>query len=210
MKTIHFLVVLAALLASCAPTKSSVSTETDIRADTVRHELRRAQDAAVRTTQAVTNSQSEQISVRRGLQVESIPEQTASVTVTEESLRNLPDGASYTARDGRLTLEARRDGTALLITARSDSMARRIEYYEATSARHSRQVDSLKAQLAEVRRAYDRLNESSTSLQVQEHEVRTRSPARRATWLIVGLTVGMLAGWWAHKTNFLRKLIKII
>lgn len=70
--------------------KSSVSTETDIRADTARHEHRLAQDTAERTMQAAMTSQSEEISVQRGVRSEVIPPRTASVTVTEENLRNLP------------------------------------------------------------------------------------------------------------------------
>ena len=67
----------------------------------------------------------------RALRTEAIPLRTAAVTVTEESLRNLPEGAAYVARDGRLTLEARRDGDTIRISARSDSLARRVEYYKA-------------------------------------------------------------------------------
>lgn len=63
--------------------------------------------------------------------MEAIPLRTAAVTVTEESLRNLPEGAAYVVRDGRLTLEARRDGETFRISARSDSLARHVEYYEA-------------------------------------------------------------------------------
>lgn len=77
------------------------------------------------------NSRSEEISVLRALRMEAIPLRTAAVTVTEESLRNLPEGAAYVVRDGRLTLEARRDGETFRISARSDSLARHVEYYEA-------------------------------------------------------------------------------
>ena len=84
----------------------------------------------------------------RALRTEAIPLRTAAVTVTEESLRNLPEGAAYVARDGRLTLEARRDGDTIRISARSDSLARRVEYYKATSARQDRYADSLKESLA--------------------------------------------------------------
>lgn len=209
MKTIHFSVLLVALLASCAPMKSSVSTETDIRADTARHEHRLAQDAAERTTQAATTSQSEEISVQRGVRSEVIPPRTASVTVTEENLRNLPEGAAYTARDGALTLEARREGEIFRITAWCDSLARRIEYYEATSVRQSRQVDSLERCLTQAREAYDLLAETASAEQVQTLDERTRSPAHRGGWMLLGMILGAIGGWWAYKTDIIHKLIKI-
>ena len=98
---------------------------------------RGAQNAVEQTARAAMNSRSEETSVLRALRTEAIPLRTAAVTVTEESLRNLPEGAAYVARDGRLTLEARRDGDTIRISARSDSLARRVEYYKATSARRT-------------------------------------------------------------------------
>lgn len=201
--------LLVALLAGCAPMKNSVSSKTDIRADTARHEHHLAQDTAGRMTQAATTSQSEEISVQRGVHSEVIPPRTASVTVTEENLRNLPEGAAYTARDGTLTLEARREGEIFRITARCDSLSRRIEYYEATSVKQSRQVDSLKRCLTEAREAYDLLADISSARQVQTLDERTRSPAHRGGWMLLGMLLGALGGWWAHKTDFLHKLIKI-
>ena len=72
------------------------------------HMQRGAQNAVEQTARAAMNSRSEETSVLRALRTEAIPLRTAAVTVTEESLRNLPEGAAYVARDGRLTLEARR------------------------------------------------------------------------------------------------------
>lgn len=209
MKTIRFSVLLVALLAGCAPMKNSVTTETDIRADTARLERRLVQDTAVRTMQAATTSQSEEISVQRGVHSEAIPPRTASVTVTEENLRNLPEGAAYTARDGSLTLEARREGEIFRITARCDSLARRIEYYEATSVRQSRQVDSLERCLTQAREAYDLLAGTASAKQVRRLDERTRSPARRGGWMLFGMLLGTLGGWWVHKTDIIHKLIKI-
>ena len=132
------------------------------------------------------------------------------MTVTEENLRNLPEGASYTARDGSLTLEARREGEIFRITARCDSLARRIEYYEATSVRQSRQMDSLERCLTKAREAYDMLTAISSAEQVQTFDERTRTPAHRGGWMVLGMVIGVLGGWWAHKTDLIHKLIKIL
>ena len=175
----------------------------------VAHAARRT-NAVEQTARAAMNSRSEETSVLRALRTEAIPLRTAAVTVTEESLRNLPEGAAYVARDGRLTLEARRDGDTIRISARSDSLARRVEYYKATSARQDRYADSLKESLAETREAYDRLLEVSRHQSSETAIQQTRSPAYRGRWMLFGIVIGCLGSWWAHKTNLFAKLFKTI
>ena len=210
MKTRLFLLLSILLLASCTATKKLLSTGTQNRTDTVSHMQRGAQNAVEQTARAAMNSRSEETSVLRALRTEAIPLRTAAVTVTEESLRNLPEGAAYVARDGRLTLEARRDGDTIRISARSDSLARRVEYYKATSARQDRYADSLKESLAETREAYDRLLEVSRHQSSETAIQQTRSPAYRGRWMLFGIVIGCLGSWWAHKTNLFAKLFKSI
>lgn len=205
-----FLLLSILLLASCTATKKLLSTGTQNSTDTVSHMQRGAQNAVEQTARAAMNSRSEETSVLRALRTEAIPLRTAAVTVTEESLRNLPEGAAYVARDGRLTLEARRDGDTIRISARSDSLARRVEYYKATSARQDRYADSLKESLAETREAYDRLLEVSRHQSSETAIQQTRSPAYRGRWMLFGIVIGCLGGWWAHKTNLFAKLFKTI
>lgn len=207
-KTLLLLSIL--LLVSCTATKKLLSTGTQNSTDTVSHMQRGAQNAVEQTARAAMNSRSEETSVLRALRTEAIPLRTAAVTVTEESLRNLPEGAAYVARDGRLTLEARRDGDTIRISARSDSLARRVEYYKATSARQDRYADSLKESLAETREAYDRLLEVSRHQSSETAIQQTRSPAYRGRWMLFGIVIGCLGGWWAHKTNLFAKLFKTI
>ena len=210
MKTRLFLLLSILLLASCTATKKLLSTGTQNRTDTVSHMQRGAQNAVEQTARAAMHSRSEETSVLRALRTEAIPLRTAAVTVTEESLRNLPEGAAYVARDGRLTLEARRDGDTIRISARSDSLARRVEYYKATSARQDRYADSLKESLAETREAYDRLLEVSRHQSSETAIQQTRSPAYRGRWMLFGIVIGCLGSWWAHKTNLFAKLFKTI
>ena len=109
-----------------------------------------------------------------------------------------------------LVCEARRDGDTIRISARSDSLARRVEYYKATSARQDRYADSLKESLAETREAYDRLLEVSRHQSSETAIQQTRSPAYRGRWMLFGIVIGCLGSWWAHKTNLFAKLFKTI
>lgn len=139
--------------------------------------------------------------------MEPVPARRATVSVTEENLRRLPDGASYTARDGTLTLEARRDGDTLRFEARSDSLRRLTEYYEASSTRLERHLAQLNDTLATLRTAYDSLGRTLRGYEALATEQRTRSPAHRSRWLLLGLAAGAAAGWWAHKTKLFKKTL---
>ena len=75
--------------------------------------------------------------------------------------------------------------------------------------RQSRQVDSLERCLTQAREAYDLLAETASAEQVQTLDERTRSPAHRGGWMLLGMILGAIGGWWAYKTDIIHKLIKI-
>lgn len=120
----------------------------------------------------------------------------------------MPEGAVYHARDGGLTLEARREGDSFRISAHSDSLSRRVEYYEMFASKRSQYADLLKDSLFQIREAYERLLATARIHQSQIEVERTRSPAHRGWWMLLGVIAGGVAGWWAHKTNLIQKLIK--
>lgn len=209
MKTRRLLSLAALLLAACAPTKQTIRGRTEFRTDSARsiHVAERIAD--MQTTQTATTLQQTEYSILRSVRTEPVPQRTARVNLTEENLRRLPDGASFTARDGQLTLEARRDGDTLRLLARCDSLSRRTEYFETTAARQSERIDSLERRLSEARQAYDLLVEIAFSDHTRTSEERTRTSSHRGWWFAFGLAAGCLGGWWARKTNLFEKLFKI-
>nr|DAI14401.1 MAG TPA: vitamin B12-binding protein [Caudoviricetes sp.] len=209
MKIRRLLLLAALLLAACAPTKQTIRGRTEFRTDSARsiHVAERIAD--MQTTQTATTLQQTEYSILRSVRTEPVPQRTARVNLTEENLRRLPDGASFTARDGQLTLEARRDGDTLRLLARCDSLSRRTEYFEATAARQSERIDSLERRLSEARQAYHLLTEIAFSDHTRTSEERTRTSSHRGWWFAFGLVAGCLGGWWARKTNLFEKLFKI-
>ncbi|GAB6010800.1 hypothetical protein [Viscerimonas tarda] len=121
-----------------------------------------------------------------------IPENKASVTVSVESLSSLPDGAGYTARDGRASVEVKRYGSNFIITSKCDSIQRLLFLYQRSAFQFYEQIDSLKMEnerLAEFERhsnTVQELSESSSTL-------TERKPLNYWwVWLTLGTLLGFI------------------
>lgn len=55
---------------------------------------------------------------------------TASLTVPMEVMKNLPDGAVFTLKQGRTRVSLKRDGDNVVAEAESDSIGREVKRYE--------------------------------------------------------------------------------
>ncbi len=185
----------ALLLAACSVNKRTLTSRTEFQKDSVSHAAVAAADVALQTNIRTQSFRRMQEQILRSEQAEPIPAQTALVKMTEENLRNLPDGAAFVARDGRLTLEARRDGDTLRIVAHADSLARRAVLYEYRQRGSMMQSDSLQQQIDSLTHAYELLEQSASGTESQAVEEHSRSPAHPLYWLLAGLAAGCLAGW---------------
>ncbi len=76
-------------------------------------------------------------------QSQTVPESSATLTVTMTNLRDLPEGASYRASDGRAGIELMRHGDEICATGHCDSVSRLYRYYFDMNLRQSETVDSL-------------------------------------------------------------------
>lgn len=76
----------------------------------------------------------------RRLTVETVPMETVTLTVSADSLKALPEGASYSARSGRASVEVKKGRTAgtLVVRASCDSLQRLVEEYERRMLQSSR------------------------------------------------------------------------
>lgn len=61
---------------------------------------------------------------------EPIPAQEAALTIPFQNLLDLPEGAGYRHRDGRASVDIRRQGDSLTVTGHCDSLMRRCLFYE--------------------------------------------------------------------------------
>lgn len=207
-RNLLFLVVLSTT--ACASSRRTTSMQTDLVADSARLVSAEVRLDELLRRRATTNLQRTDRVIRRWERTEPIPAQRATLRVTEQNLRDLPDGAVFTACDGRLTIEARRYGDTIRLQARCDSLARRSLFYEETAEQSFARSDSLQEQLSTLREAYRALEHSMMQRYVQTTEQRSRSPSRWGWWLTLGLVAGTVGGWWAHKTGFIQKLIKTL
>ena len=185
----------ALLLAACSVNRRTLSSKTQVRADTVSHAFADAGDVVRQTNIRTRNHWKTHERMIRSELAEPIPARTASVNLTAANLRNLPDGASYVARDGRLTLEARRDGDTLRIVAHADSLARRTVRHEYRQCDSMVQDTAFRRILDSLARTCERVQRTTRGTESQAAEERSRKPAH-LLWLSAALLAAGLAGWW--------------
>lgn len=78
------------------------------------------------------------------LTVQGIRSDTATLTLPEQSLHNLPQGAGLARKSGRATLTVIRKDSTIIITATCDSLQRLVEYYRHKVSRLNEQVAQTK------------------------------------------------------------------
>ena len=122
--------------------------------------------------------------------MEAIPESVASMELTEESLRNLPEGAGYSTSSGRSSLTVRRTSDGIAVTSRCDSIARLCRYYEERLDRNETEIDSLYSVLS--RKSSDSTNVVSESVSDIE-TVQVTEKRRRGGWF-GWLAAGFMSG----------------
>lgn len=122
---------------------------------------------------------------------EGIAEESATLDVLTESLRDLPDGAGYSARNGRAGVEIVNNGGRLTVTGRCDSINRLCVYYRDMSLEQSREIDSLQWEVARLERINARHEaELATAREVQDSESERARGERRWPWALAGVMAG--------------------
>ena len=125
--------------------------------------------------------------------MEAVPESAASMELTAESLRNLPEGAEFSTSSGRSSLTVRRTSDGIAVTSRCDSIARLCRYYEERLDRSETEIDSLHNVLST--RAADSTAVTSESASDTEtvHATGNRRRGGWFGWLASGFMAGALA-----------------
>lgn len=106
-----------------------------------------------------------------------MPKETVTLTVSADSLRELPEGATYRAQSGRASVEVRKGQQAgtIVVYASCDSLQRLVEEYERRLATSSR---------------------DSTETKESSETTETREPQKKAKgwWIYVAMLAAGAAG----------------
>ena len=117
IRGIPLVVLLAALLmAACGAIKNTTSEQTASSEQSSFGVQLEAQAAAVRDTHrhAQQQTQTDSTTTRREY-AEPVPEERTDMTIPTQSLLDLPDGAKYSAQNGRASIEAERQGDKIVV-----------------------------------------------------------------------------------------------
>lgn len=131
-----------------------------------------------------------------GWEIQSVPESEAVVTVTAQSLRDLPEGAAFRSASGQASVELRRTDDRITAIGHCDSLSRLCSYYAELNILQEEMLDSLEEVLdrtkAHERKLAMELAEAQSSVQMRE----VKPPNRQWLWCMLGAVPGLIAGFW--------------
>ena len=107
-----------------------------------------------------------------------IAEDIAVVDIPVSAVVELPDGASYTASEGRATAQVTRTGDNIKVKARCDSVARLCEIYRYIALDYMSTNDSLRKEIA-------KLDVKRQQLQEALNEQKKSPPNYALAWLLI-------------------------
>ena len=106
--------------------------------------------------------------------MEPIPKSEVFLKIPVDSLRKLPESASFHAKSGRANVDVKTDGRQIIVHASCDSLQRMCEYYESMAGIYKRGYEELQAS-------------------IQTEKERRSNPVRMAvTAFIAGLAAGIV------------------
>lgn len=207
------LLLVVLLTAACGAIKNTASEQTVTSQQSSLSAQLEAQAAAACDVQqrAQEQMQAEQTTTLREY-AEPVPVESATTTIPTQSLLDLPDGAKYSAQNGRASVEAERRGDHIIVRGRCDSIARRCTYFENRVFRQRVLIDSLTSRLNEMqayRARADSLQAAvSAAYHAAEHTEKPSSVWYR--WLLIGFLAGGAVSALLTKTNPLKAIVKLI
>ena len=201
------------LMAACAATQKSASEQATSTQSAVQNTQLEAQAAVAHDVQhhAQEQMQAEQTTTRQEY-AEPVPEVSATATIPTSSLLNLPDGAKFSAQNGRAGVEAERQGDEIIVRGKCDSIARRCTYFENSVFRQRILIDSLTARLDEMQAYRARADSLLAAASAAYHaaEYTEKPPSTWGRWFLFGFLAGGIASALLTKTNPLKTIVKLI
>ncbi len=123
---------------------------------------------------------------------EGIAAESAKLNVPIQSLRDLPDGAGYTAKDGRAGVELRKEGDNITVTGRCDSISRLYHFYREMSLEQYSEIDSLRRELSRLEKFSATQTAELKALHEEQTKARDKPPETRHWWTLAGFVAGVL------------------
>lgn len=121
---------------------------------------------------------------------EMVPAVSATTSIALESLRSLPEGASFGVRQGRISLSASRQGDSLVLSSYSDSLQRRCMRLEQRAYREQLRSDSLTRYLHTQAEALQQREVQAQ--EVQEQQTQQRRTTSWWRYLTAGVALGVV------------------
>ncbi len=131
-----------------------------------------------------------------GCAVEAAPvgAELARLDIPMHSLSNLPDGAGYTAKDGRARVELRKEGDNITVIGQCDSISRLYRFYRTMSLCELTRNDSLSRELSKTKRICAEMSEELEDLRALSENVK-KPPSYGILTFCSGLLPGLVIGY---------------
>lgn len=124
---------------------------------------------------------------------EPVPAQEAALTIPFQNLLDLPEGAGYRHRDGRASVDIRRQGDSLAVTGHCDSLMRRCLFYEEEVFRRQVREDSLLQTVEFYKQELVRIR-SETEQDITEVETEFKQRFNPIKIALIAFIAGMASG----------------
>ena len=185
------LIITVFILTGCATVKSTGNRQSHtltgrMKSGTTAGATGERSDVTARRTGELLQGQT-----TSALTLERIPASEATVDVPIQNLLDLPEGAGYTARDGRARVSVQRHGDNIAVTGECDSIARRCLFYEREAFRQRGEADSLKQVISRMEQASSRSDETCRAESDAVETERKKTPSTWYKWLLAGFVGGL-------------------
>lgn len=205
--TLMLTVVAVLLLTGCAATKRVESEISQEALSLTASEYRDTLESGLSGIAITTTSDRKEQQKTYAVMSEGISAESATLDVPIQNLRDLPDGAVYTAKDGRASVDLRKKGDNIEVTGRCDSINRLYHFYRDMSLEQRQEVDSLQWELSWLKKQNSAQAFELRSLREESAKVREKPPETRHWWVLAGFTAGLLC---ASPIKKLKEVLKLI
>ncbi len=202
--------LLIATMTDCTTTRSvtTEATRHDDRHRTTQREEAR-ESVSHHTADRLRQEERTDTTTIRLFRSEPVAAERSEMTIPIRSLLELPEGAKYSAREGRASVEAERRGDGIVIRGACDSIARRSIRIERQVARQRSTTDTLRQHRVEAARRQQRTDSlaRSETESLRQEEQRKRPAARPLGWLFAGVLAGATAAVLLRRYSPLKALV---